>query len=150
LQLANWLKDRPDVPAVCYPGLTDNPFHATATRQFNGRFGGILTFDLKDKKACFSLMNRLTLIRRATNINDNKTLILHPASTTHRQMSDEVRSKPPGRRATFTSRLVCLAAQEHLDLPAGILDQVSTVSDLYRQWGNRPEWQEGERTAASS
>ena len=60
-----------------------------------------------------------------------------------RRLRDEVRNKPPGQRDALTSRLMCLAAREHLDVPTGILEQVGTVADLYRRWANRPEWREG-------
>lgn len=81
LDLARFLGRQPQVVKVNYPGLTESPFHQLARRQFGGRFGGVLTFALADRQSCFTLMDTLSLIRRATNINDNKTLILHPAST---------------------------------------------------------------------
>lgn len=73
--------------SVNYPGLVSSPYHQTAAREFPNGFGGILTFSLANKAECFALMNRLAMIRRATNINDNKTLILHPASTIYCEYS---------------------------------------------------------------
>ena len=81
MAVARFLQKHPAVVAVNYPGLEDSAFHAIASRQFAKRFGGILTFDLRSREECFALINGLKLIRRASNINDNKTLILHPAST---------------------------------------------------------------------
>lgn len=81
LDLAHYLRHQPKVAEVNYPGLTDNPFHLLADRQFSGRYGGILTFDLGERARCFACLNKLRLIKRATNINDNKTLAIHPAST---------------------------------------------------------------------
>lgn len=81
LELARFLAGQPGVRKVNYPGLEEHPDHELARRQFNGRFGGILTFELADRQACFALLDKLQLIRRATNINDNKTLAIHPAST---------------------------------------------------------------------
>jgi O-acetylhomoserine (thiol)-lyase len=69
------------VRSVNYPGLRESPFHELAQRQFNGYFGGVVSFELENKEKAFRFINRLRLIRRATNINDNKTLIIHPAST---------------------------------------------------------------------
>jgi O-acetylhomoserine (thiol)-lyase len=69
------------VRRVNYPGLPSSPYHEIAKRQFPNGYGGILTFELASKEQCFEFMNRLRLIRRATNINDNKTLTIHPAST---------------------------------------------------------------------
>jgi O-acetylhomoserine (thiol)-lyase len=80
-QIAEWLLGHPKVRSVNYPGLTNSPCFEIARQQFPKGMGGILTFDLADRAACFAMQNQLKLIRRATNINDNKSLILHPAST---------------------------------------------------------------------
>ena len=64
-----------------YPGLESSPYHDVATRIFGERCGALVTFELASKKECFAFLNKLKLLRRATNINDNKTLALHPAST---------------------------------------------------------------------
>lgn len=81
LSVARYLKQHGKVAAVNYPGLEESKHHEIASKQFDARFGGILTFDLQSRDACFTLINKLSLIRRASNVNDNKTLILHPAST---------------------------------------------------------------------
>jgi O-acetylhomoserine (thiol)-lyase len=52
-----------------------------AKKQFNNRFGGVLSFELPDKKTCFTFLNHLKIIRRASNLGDNTTLVIHPAST---------------------------------------------------------------------
>jgi len=81
LKIAHFLNDHPRVAGVHYPGLESSTFHAISSRQFKGRHGGILTFELESQEACFALIDALQLVRRATNINDNKSLIIHPAST---------------------------------------------------------------------
>jgi O-acetylhomoserine (thiol)-lyase len=81
MALAGYLEKQPLVMGVNYPGLASSPYHDLADHQFGGRFGGVLTFDLASREQCFAFMDALQLIRRATNINDNKTLIIHPAST---------------------------------------------------------------------
>ncbi len=81
LRIALYLQQRAEVKGVNYPGLQDSPFHHTARKQFNGLYGGVLSFELADKQEAFRFINALRLIKRATNINDNKTLIIHPAST---------------------------------------------------------------------
>jgi len=81
LAVARFLGQHEKVAAVNYPGLEESRYHAIAAKQFANRFGGILTFDLQSRDDCFTLINRLNLIRRASNVNDNKTLALHPAST---------------------------------------------------------------------
>lgn len=92
LKLARYLADHDQVGSVHYPGLPDSPFHEIAAKQFNNRFGGILTFDLESHEQCFALLDSLKLIKRSTNVNDNKTLILHPASTIFCEYSDEERA----------------------------------------------------------
>ena len=88
MAVAQYLEgNREKVRAVNYPGLPSSRYHDIAKRQFPNGFGGILTFDLRDKAECFALMDSLRLIRRATNINDNKSLILHPASTIYCEYS---------------------------------------------------------------
>ena len=119
LQVATFLQHSLKVPAVHYPGLADSPFHAIATRQFGGKYGGILTFDMDSAAECFTLMNALQVIRRATNINDNKTLILHPASTIFAEYSDE-------------EKMVMGIRPTMLRLSVGIEDHEDIVEDLQR------------------
>lgn len=91
--LARFLESRSEVVSVNYPGLETSPFHAVASRQFEGGFGGIISFDLGDKVSAFKFIDRLQLIRKATNIHDNKSLIIHPASTIFSDFSIAERSK---------------------------------------------------------
>ncbi|MDP2646245.1 MAG: aminotransferase class I/II-fold pyridoxal phosphate-dependent enzyme [Desulfobacterales bacterium] len=89
LQVSEYLAGCKKVRSVNYPGLKASRYHEIARKQFKDKFGGILTFELADKKACFAFMDNLRLIKRATNINDNKTLILHPWSTIYCEFSPE-------------------------------------------------------------
>jgi len=81
LRLAQFLDAHPRVSWVNYPGLPASPFHAVATRQFNGRYGALLTVGLADRAAAFRFINGLRLARNLANIGDAKTLVIHPAST---------------------------------------------------------------------
>ena len=81
LTLAKKLKEVPEIVSVNYIGLEDNPFHELAVKQFGKTAGAMLTIDLADRKACFSFIDHLQLIRRATNLFDNKSLAIHPYST---------------------------------------------------------------------
>jgi len=81
MKVAEFLEKHEKVSSVNYPGLLSSPYYETAKKQFGGKFGGILTFDLKSKEACFSLMDAFELIKRTANLNDNKTMAIHPAST---------------------------------------------------------------------
>lgn len=79
-KIAEALREIPGVE-VCWPGLEDNPYHELAKSQFGGRYSAMLTLTLPSEEACFRFIDRLKLIRRATNLFDNKTLAIHPAST---------------------------------------------------------------------
>ncbi|MDE5957100.1 MAG: PLP-dependent aspartate aminotransferase family protein [Muribaculaceae bacterium] len=80
MAVATALSLRPEVK-VCYPGLPDNPYHELAARQFGGHFGAMLTLTLPSQEACFRMIDALKLVRRATNLFDNRSLAIHPAST---------------------------------------------------------------------
>ena len=79
--LAQALKDVSGIERVNYIGLPDNPFHKLAQQQFGSMSGAMFTIELASKEACFCFLNRLKLIHRATNLFDNRTLAIHPAST---------------------------------------------------------------------
>ena len=75
-----------------YPGLETDPNFEKAKKYFSGIPGTIMSIDLDSKEACFKFMDRLKVIRRATNLNDNKSLIIHPASTIYNEFSEEDRN----------------------------------------------------------
>jgi len=81
LWLAKELKNVELIRTVNYIGLPDNPYYALAQQQFGPTAGAMLTIDLDSKEKCFLFLNRLKLIHRATNLFDNRTLAIHPAST---------------------------------------------------------------------
>lgn len=81
LALARKLQTLPQIKRVNYVGLEDNPFHELAQRQFGATAGAMVCIDLESKDACFSMIDHLRLIHRATNLFDNRTLAIHPAST---------------------------------------------------------------------
>lgn len=79
--LAESLRNVNDIEHVNYVGLDDNPYHNLAKQQFGPTAGAMLTIDLASREACFSFLNRLRVIHRATNLFDSRTLAIHPAST---------------------------------------------------------------------
>ncbi len=81
LYLAQKLRTLPAIKRVNYVGLADNPFHDIAQRQFGNTAGAMMTIDMESKEACFRMIDSLRLVRRATNLFDNRTLAIHPAST---------------------------------------------------------------------
>ena len=88
LGLAEWLSSHPEVESVNYPGLANHPTHAAAKKYLTRGFGGVLSFVLKgDRDHAAKFVDRLQLISHLANVGDAKTLIIHPASTTHSQLS---------------------------------------------------------------
>lgn len=101
LFLAQRLRELDAVCEVNYVGLPDHPFHQLARRQFGLTAGAMLTIDLVDQEACFRFIDRLQLIRRATNLFDNKTLAIHPATTIFGNFSEEERRRMDIRSTTI-------------------------------------------------
>lgn len=93
LALGGFLEKHSKVKKVTYPGLKTSADFNLAEKQFSGKPGTIMTFDLESQKACFAFMNQLQIIRRATNLNDNKSLIIHPYSTIYVEFSEEERNE---------------------------------------------------------
>ena len=91
--VAQFLADHPNVNRVSYPGLESHDQYAIAQRQMrNG--GTLVAFEVKGgKKAAFATLNRLRLIKISNNLGDSKSLITHPATTTHRVLSDDDRKQ---------------------------------------------------------
>ena len=91
LELARKMRSLPGICRVNYVGLEDNPYHRLAREQFGPTAGAMVTIDLADRDACFRFIDRLQLIVRATNLFDNKTLAIHPASTIFGPFTDSQR-----------------------------------------------------------
>jgi O-acetylhomoserine/O-acetylserine sulfhydrylase len=112
LALAEWLRTHPKVVNVDYPGLTDNPYHALGKKYLKHGFGGVLTFLVKGgKEAADKVVNQVKLISHLANVGDAKTLIIHPASTTHEQLSAEEQKKS----GVIPGQLRISAGIEHIE-----------------------------------
>ena len=120
--LAEWLERHPAVSRVHYPGLASHPQHALAQRQQCGG-GAVVAFELKGSdaveltKKAFALFDRVQLFSRTGNLGDTRSIITHPASTTHGRISEEARA-----RAGIGAGLVRLAV--------GLEDLVDLQKDL--------------------
>ena len=89
LALARWLKTHPGVKWVVYPGLEDHPTHRNAVKYLKRGFGGMLGFGIKGGMAAGKrFIDSVKLLSHLANIGDAKSLIIHPASTTHQQLSE--------------------------------------------------------------
>jgi len=90
LEIARWLKKHPLVSWVTYPGLEDSPDFAVAKKYMKGGFGGILGFGVKGGyDAAVKFINSVQLLSHLANIGDAKSLVIHPSSTTHSQLTAE-------------------------------------------------------------
>jgi O-acetylhomoserine (thiol)-lyase len=88
-ELAQWLTTHPQVEYVLYPGLENNPYHSLAKKYLTNGFGSILQVAVKGgKENAAKFIDSLKLISHLANVGDAKTLAIHPASTTHEQLSE--------------------------------------------------------------
>jgi O-succinylhomoserine sulfhydrylase len=91
--IADFLTERPEVARVFYPGRSDHPQHALAQRQMAGG-GPMVAFEIKgNKAAAFRCMNALQIFNISNNLGDAKSLVTHPATTTHQRLSEEARAE---------------------------------------------------------
>ena len=90
LELAQWLEKQPDVTWVNFPGLPQHPSHARAKKYLRHGFGAVLSFGIRGGEAAGrGFIDKVKLASHLANIGDAKTLVIHPASTTHQQLSAE-------------------------------------------------------------
>jgi O-acetylhomoserine (thiol)-lyase len=89
LALAEWLESNPYVDYVLYPGLQSSEYHELAKKYLENGFGGVLQFGIKGgKEQAAKFIDQLALASHLANVGDAKTLVIHPASTTHEQLSE--------------------------------------------------------------
>jgi O-acetylhomoserine (thiol)-lyase len=127
LAVARWLAQDSRVEWVSYPGLDTHPEHRNATKYLKGGFGGVLTFGVKGGNAVArALIDRVKLFSLLANVGDAKSLIIHPASTTHEQLSPEQQ-----RTTGVTPELVRLSV--------GLEDVRDLIADLDQALGQGRE-----------
>ncbi len=120
LAVAHWLEADPRITWVSYPGLPSHPSHATAKKYLSGGFGGVLTFGIRGgREAGRALINNVKLFSLLANVGDAKSLIIHPATTTHQQLTPEDQAS-----TGVTDDLVRISVGlEHVDDIIADLDQ---------------------------
>jgi O-succinylhomoserine sulfhydrylase len=117
MALAEWLEAQPQVARVFYPGLKSHPQHALAMAQQSGMGGAVLSFEVKapspeqGRENAFKVMNAMRTVSLCTNLGDVKTLVAHPASTSHGRLT-EAQRQVAGIRQSLIRVAVGL---EHLD-----------------------------------
>ena len=125
LSIAKWLQSNEQVYEVSYLGLEDHAYHGLAKKYLSNGFGGVLTFRVKGGyQKTVQFVENLKIISHLTNIGDVRTLITHPASTTHRQMSadDQVAA------GVFPDMLRLSIGLEHMeDIQDDILQALSKL-----------------------
>ena len=130
LDIAQWLEQHPAVSRVFYPGLPSHPQHALAMRQMSGVGGAVLSFDVKADnpqqaraRACH-VLDSLQVMSLCTNLGDTKTLLAHPASTSHGKLAEAQR-----QAAGIGQGLIRMAVGlEHLDdMKADLLRGLDTL-----------------------
>lgn len=129
IEVANYLKEHPAIEWVNFPGLKDHPSHELAHKYFSEGYGSIVTFGIKGGyEAGKNLIDTIDLWSHVANVGDAKSLIIHPASTTHQQLSPEDLAK-----SGVTEDLVRLAVGiESLDDIIGTLDDgIGKVTGIY-------------------
>ncbi|KAJ3121271.1 Homocysteine synthase [Nowakowskiella sp. JEL0407] len=90
LELARWLQSRPEVAWVSYAGLEEHPSHRNAKQYLRNGFGGVLTFGVKGGlEAGKKFINNVQISSHLANVGDTRTLVIHSASTTHQQLTEE-------------------------------------------------------------
>ena len=112
LEIARWLEKHPQVEKVNYPGLESSPSYENAKKYFKNGYGAVLSFQIKgDVTKANDFIDSLELISHLANVGDTKSLIIHPAATTHQQLSAEAQ-KAAG---VFVGLLRLSVGIEHID-----------------------------------
>lgn len=118
LKVAQWLSKHPAVVWVNYPGLPDHTHHVNAAKYLKNGFGGLLGFGIKGgAQAGVKFINNVKLASHLANIGDAKTLVIHPASTTHSQLTPEEQASTG-------------VTAEYIRLSVGIEDVEDIIADL--------------------
>jgi O-acetylhomoserine/O-acetylserine sulfhydrylase len=126
LKLAQWLQTHDAVKSVNYIGLEGNQYHDLAKKYLQRGFGGMLSFELKgDKASAEKFVNSLKLISHLANVGDSKTLIIHPASTTHSQLNE---AEQASAGVTPTSLRISLGIEHIDDIKADIEQAIQALA----------------------
>jgi O-succinylhomoserine sulfhydrylase len=131
LAVARWLETQPGIARVYYPGLASHPQHELAMRQQSGLGGAVLSFDVRGANAdaaranAFHVINSTRVVSIATNLGDTKTIITHPATTSHGRLTEAQR-----QAAGIGQGLIRLAVGlDHIDdIKADLLRGLDTLN----------------------
>ncbi len=116
-KVAEVLEKHPKVKKLNYPGLPNDKYYEITVKQYGQYPGALLTFELDSAKEAYSFINKLKMIKRATNLFDNKTLVLHPYSTIYKNFPEKIKNF-----LNVSDKLVRLSF--------GIEDDVDLIEDI--------------------
>ena len=118
MAIAEFLRDHPRVAWVNYPGLKDHPSHALTSKYLRGGHGPLVGFGVKGgAEASKKVVSSLKLFSHLANIGDAKSLVIHPASTTHAQLTAEEQE-------------ACGVTPDYIRLAVGLEDVADLIEDL--------------------
>jgi O-acetylhomoserine (thiol)-lyase len=118
LEVATWLENHPSVSWVNYPGLSSHPDHEKAVKYLPNGFGAIIGFGIKGgRQAGIKFIDSVKLLSHLANIGDAKSLVIHPASTTHQQLSPE-------------EQISTGVTDDYIRLSVGLEDVKDIIADL--------------------
>ena len=118
LQIAQYLQNDPRVNWVIYPGLENHKTHVNSKKYLKNGFGGILTFGLKGGlEAGKQFIEHLELFQHVANVGDVRSLAIHPASTTHQQLTKE-------------EQLASGVTEDMIRLSIGLEDVIDLIEDI--------------------
>lgn len=123
-RVAAFLAAHPAVSRTSYPGLTTHPDHAVAQRQFGDRYGAVVTLRLGTRARSFEFINRLHLAGRLANLGDTRTLVIHPASTFCRELTEAERA---AMGVTDDLVRLCIGIEDPEDIVADLEAGLATL-----------------------
>lgn len=124
LRISQLLEKTPGVGKVGYPGLESHPDYELFRSTYGDKAGAMLTFDLKDEQTCFRFINALKLIHRATNLFDNRSLAIHPASTIFGPLTPQQRESMDVKDTTIR---LSIGLEDPEDLYADLSQAIETA-----------------------
>lgn len=125
LEIAKWLEDREEVAWVNYPGLPSSPYYSLAKKYLPSGQSGIITFGVKGGyESAKKVVDATKLFSLLANIGDTKSLIIHPASTTHQQLSDEAQLTTGVTKDLIR---ICVGLEDLEDIKADLVQAFAVI-----------------------
>lgn len=127
LKLATYLNEHPLVKKVNYPGLSSSPDHENARNYLRNGFGAVLSFQLDEAEKADAVIDQLQLAKHTANLGDVRTLVIHPSSTTHQQLTESEQASA----GVFPGLIRVSVGIEHIDDIINDFEQALTKTATY-------------------